>query len=150
MSIDLKPSSATFSTATMQPEAGEYLSAAWARALAQNTGWLSYQGQQYPPMLFILGGDGATGSRSYYHLLGAGTYLVGGHMADQSLSEWYGSLTADGTVIFYDAFQASGSTYVGTIIAATTGWKLFTGSIAVIDSDAATYKITYWIKRYGE
>lgn len=148
MSIDLKPSSATFSTATMQPEAGEYLSAAWARALAQNTGWLSYQGQQYPPMLMPLGSGALTGSRSFYHLLSAGTWLVNGHMADQALSEWHGSFTADGTAIFEDSFQTSGSSYVGTIIAASTAWVLFKGSIAVVASDAATYKISYWLHRY--
>lgn len=149
MSQDLTSSNAVFSTVTMLPEAGEWLAAAWARALCYNTGWLAYREMHYPPILIAAGTAGDSQSLSLYQFVGSGIYVVGCKMADQPLSEWHGSLHVDGTAIMQDSFQAYGTTAVGTIAVTSNKWVLFKGDITVIDADPYTYRISSWLKRHG-
>lgn len=148
MSIDLKPSESVFSTSMMQPEALEILAASWARALANNSGWLGYGAVPWPTILEELG-TGVTAATTHYVYLTAGTWLITAKMADQSLGAWSGSLTVDGTVIFEDSYQNTGSEYIGTVYVATKAWVPFVSSMTNLPaSPAATYRLSGFYRPY--
>ena len=106
MSQNLVNSAAGFSASMMQPAAKEILAAAWARALAGNTGYLAYRSSLTATRL----DDRAKDAPIY---LTAGTYTIIAYAAggDQTV-------TFDGTTI------VSGATGEGTVADAgyATGW----------------------------
>lgn len=150
MSNELKPSESVFSTSMMQPEALEILAASWARALANNGGWLGYRPVPWPGILETLETD-ATATTTHYVWMTAGTWLITAKMGYQALGAWSGSLYVDGTTIFEDSFQNDGSEYVGTVYVATKAWVPFVSSMTNLQaSPAATYRLTGYYRPYAK
>lgn len=114
MADDLAPASvAEFVTALTFPEEGDVLAAAWAGAVAGNTGWLAYQ----PALLHHqrhVNEDG-TDIRPVY--LSAGSYTIAGMVAINSGGT--GAILFDGT-----ALVAGSSADAATFTGAICGWYL--------------------------
>ena len=152
MSRDLVTADSTFSTSMMQPEALEILASAWARALVNNTGWLAYMQIPWPTITGTMSGTeaGDDFALTNYVWLTAGTWVIGAKMCSEPIDSWRGTLIVDGTTIFEDSFQATGSEYVGTIIASTSKWVTFKGSCSVITADSnGPYHMSGYYRPYG-
>jgi len=122
MSIDLVTAESTFSTSMMQPEALEILAASWARALANNTGFLAYG----PALLGNLRGpDGIAG----YAFITTGAYVITAFAGGGAQT-----VTFDGTTVV-DATTGEGSiNWTGT-----TDWYPIT-----TDAAAGEYASLYY------
>lgn len=123
MSIDLDPSKSSFSTVTMLPEAGEWLAAAWARALSYNTGWLAYQ-------YGLLGNLNGPSDLSGYAFVSAGTYTVTAYAVGSQ------TVTFDGTNVIAASAGMGSISWDGT-----TGWYPIT-----TDAGAGEYA-SLWLRR---
>ena len=123
MSQDMTSASAYFTTANMLPEKDEFLAAAWARSLANNTGWLSWQ---WGLLGQLRGPDGTQG----YAFVAAGAYVVQGYAVGSQ------SVTFDGTTVVNATAKTGSITWAGT-----TDWYPIT-----TDAAAGEYA-SLWLRR---
>lgn len=142
MSAPLVPASAVFSSSNMEPEQGEYLASAWARALAYNTGFLSYQ-HVVAPVMRLTGSAGDTKSATHYVYMNAGTYTVAAAVRGIVLTGCTIGYSVGGTVILGTSIQDGRAEGEEQVIIGTTAWVPFLGTASIVTSDTSnTWPIT--------
>lgn len=145
MAETLKPSEvAEFTTALIFPEAGDVVAAAWAGAVAGNTGWLAYQGLPWP-WFTITAGEGSTETRTHRVYLTAGSYTFYAGVALRGASiTGQGTLLVDGTEISYVTGQAGDFTRDSEqVVIDTARWVDIAGTLRVVTVTAGDYGAFY-------
>jgi hypothetical protein len=136
MAEDLRIAESVFSTEMMQPEADEFLSAAWAEYLAYNTGWLAYRGATLPQHACTMGsGSSPSVTRRVY--ITEGTWVGHGFVSYTPGAMVGVAYKIDGTTIVTGG--GAGATYgSGTFIMAASGWATVTVTTTLPSTDAGT------------
>ena len=112
-----------FAESLMLPEQYDLLASAWARGVAGNTGWLSYQ-------YGLLGNLNGPGDLSGYAFVSAGTYTVTAYAVGSQ------TVTFDGTNVIAASAGMGSISWDGT-----TGWYPIT-----TDAGAGEYA-SLWLRR---
>lgn len=123
MAQSMKPSGASFTVTQIFPEVGEILNAAWARALAGNTGWLARQYRVLCHMGTAIGNEVAV-------YLESGVYDVRAYAAGGAQT-----VTLEGDTII------SAATGEGVLTAWTTGGGWMTATTDATGGETASIMI---------